>query len=155
MHFRKAIRNLASPLLAGCVLLSVGACLENPVEPHHHAEPEGMILRLGGTVVVTVDEEGDVNGALTVAAGQDSEVLEITVVDHDGDPIAVDGYYVEVQVIDAGGVEFVQDEPGAFTGRLRGITAGSTAFEFQLMHGSVGSGHLEYRSPPIPVTVTD
>jgi len=155
MKDRIMIRKRIPALLVGGALLAMGACLENPVEPHPHEEPEGMNLEVGGVVVVTVDEHGDVDGSLTVAAGQESDVITITFVDHDGDPIDTDDYYVEVESADEGIVQFLQDGPGAFTGRLRGIAPGSTTLEFRLMHGSVGTGHLEFRSPPIPVTVLE
>jgi len=141
---------------AAILTLSLAAaCVTEPEDDHgDHAEPDGLVIRLGGTELVVVDEQ-TVTGELTVQAGQETAHLSVAFVDHDGDPVDTDGdYFLQVTVADGTVAEFDQDMPGEFGGHFVGLAAGTTTLTFSLMHGEVGTGHADYISPAITGTVT-
>jgi hypothetical protein len=76
-------------------------------------------------------------------------------VDADGDEITIDpaDMYLDVEIADESIVEFHADEPGGFVGHFDGVAAGTTTMEIRLMHGTVGSGHPDYVSEPVTITV--
>lgn len=134
----------------------VVACGET-TEPHgdDHAEPDGLIIRQGSTVLVEVLQQ-TVTGSLTVQEGQETTHLTVVFVDIDGDEITPDPseFYMQVTVTDDAVAEFEQDTPGEFGGHFHGVAEGQTTLTFSLMHGQVGTGHPDYISPAITGTVT-
>lgn len=141
--------------LALWTLLGTGAC-SDPAGLDDHAEPEGVVLRIGGQTVASYD--GDTRqwtGDLSVAAGQSTAQITVVFVDHDGDPITVDSdSYLEVDVANAAVAAFNPTTQGAFTGVLQGKAAGQTTAVFKLMHGAVGAGHSDFTTAPVAVRVT-
>ena len=138
--------------LALWTLIGAGAC-SDPAGLDDHAEPEGVVLRIGAQVVASYD--GDTRqwtGDLSVAAGQSTGQIAVAFVDHDGDPVSTgSGYSLEVDVANTAVAAFNPTAPGAFTGALQGKVAGQTTAVFKLMHG----GHADFTTAPVTVRVTN
>lgn len=137
-------------LALATVVLVLGAC-SDPVEPDPHAEPEGVELILGGSVIASYDGETRTwTGELEVDEGEETAHITVRFVDHEGDPIPIDDdLYLEVDIEDTSIAEFEQDTPGEFGGHLHGHMEGDTDVTFKLMHGEVGSGHADFITEPV------
>lgn len=146
-----------SPFAVLAVLaLLLGACSESMTEMEdEHAEPEGVHLVMGGTVIASYDgETQNWTGEMEVEAGEETPHITVRFVDHDGDPIPIDDdLYLEVEVEDESIAEFEQDTPGEFGGHLHGEAEGQTGVTFRLMHGAVGAGHPDFVTTPAPAHV--
>jgi hypothetical protein len=134
--------------------MAATACTDNPVNPgDDHAHADGMEITIGGEVVVAA-EGGQVDGRLTVQAGRMSPRMQVTFLDHDGEPISVgDDVFLDVVIARDDIAVFHQDTPGGFTGRLEGVSPGTASAVFQLKHGAYPSGHSEL-SVAVDVVVT-
>ena len=134
------------------------ACSDDPVAPEEdeHAEPEGVQVLVSGAVVATYDGDAQSwTGELEVEAGEESGLVEVRFVDHDGDPIPIDDdLYLEVAVEDTTIAEFHHEPtPGSFMGHFDGKAEGETDVVFMLMHGTVGSGHSDFTTTGVHIHV--
>lgn len=130
--------------IAAAGAVALGACSDDPVGLEEHEEAEGVELVLNGEVVAAYEDEAW-TGALEVAEGEETAVMTVRFIDHDGEAIVPeDGSYLEVEIGDETVAEFVQDTPGEFSGRLLGVAAGNTHAVVRLMHGAVGTGHPDF-----------
>ena len=138
-------------LLCSLTLLS---CDDNPVEDddHDHAPAEGLVLEMNGTALVTV-HEGQVTGTITVAAGEKTDHITVEFTDHDGQHIHTDELGSEFSlgwtIADEAVAEF--EHEGRWGLHIHGLTAGNTTLEIRLNHGE----HADFRTPAIPIQVTD
>lgn len=152
---------LRAPLAMALLATMVAAC-SNPVSEEDHAEPDGIVIRAGGTEMVRVDgtgPTGQVTGTLSLEAGAQTPVLTVTFIDHDGDDLTLelDEYWLDVESSNSATATWQGTEAGSFTGRVSGLTAGAATLSFQLHHGAVGGGHAEEDGGGpylVPVTVT-
>lgn len=143
-----------SVMLAG--LVALGACSPDPIFLEEHAEEiEGVELVLNGDVLASYDgDERTWTGELTVDEGQETGLLEVRFTDHHGADVELeDEVYLEVEIEEETIAEFIQDPPGVFEGRLRGLLAGETTAIVRLMHGAVGTGHPDLETTEIPIRV--
>ena len=132
------------------------ACDDPVVPPDQHAEPEGVQVLVDGTVVATYDGDAQSwTGELEVEAGEESGMVEVRFVDHDGDAIPIDDdLYLEVDVEDTSIAEFHHEPaPGSFMGHFDGKVEGETDVVFKLMHGAVGSGHSDFTTTAVHIHV--
>lgn len=160
MEIRQMIRAPAAFALALAFGVLATAC-DNPVDVdhgHHHAEPEGVIVRLGDEVIATAEgTDGDdetrlSTGSIDVLAGGETGLLEVIFVDHDGDPVEIDDHTsLGFSVADEAVATFELDPSDGFAGRVVGHQAGSTTITFRLMHGS----HADFTAEPIVIHVVD
>jgi hypothetical protein len=152
-----APRRLAVAALS--LALFTGACSDStgPNDDHDHEEPAGLLATLGGQQVVRVQPNRDVIGSFTVAVGEETDHITIRFLAEDGDVLTPDEdeYYLAAEVANGAIAEIEQDEPGEFGIHVHGKQVGTTTVRLKLMHGSVGSGHSDYTSPPITITVTN
>ncbi len=140
-----SIRNGAF-VLATAGAVALGACSDDPVGLDDHEEAEGVELVLNGEVVATY-EEGVWTGELEVVEGEETALITVRFIDHDGEAIVPDDdSYLEVEIGDETVAEFVQATPGEFSGRLQGVAAGDTYAVVRLMHGAVGTGHPDFET---------
>ena len=142
--------------LAGVLALGLAACNESVTDDHDdHAEAEGVELVLSGNVIASYDGDTQTwTGELEVDVGEETAHITVRFVDHDGDPVPLDGdFYLEVAIEDESIAEFEQDTPGEFGGHLHGESEGDTDATFMLMHGTVGSGHADFVTQPVHVHV--
>ncbi|HWV56150.1 MAG TPA: hypothetical protein VNZ57_01645 [Longimicrobiales bacterium] len=139
-------------LLAAIVIAA--ACTNPYADDDSHEHADGVRVEHLGTTLVTVHED-EVTGSLSVAAGDTLGPLTVVFTDHHGEPIEVSAGYWMRPALAGSAAAFEQAEVGAFSGSLVGITPGQAELRFELLHGAVGHGHLEYRSAPIPVVVTE
>jgi len=139
------------PILIAVLLAACGDDSTGIDDDDHGDEVEGVQLVLNGQTIASYDgDSGAWTGELEVMVGEETAHIDVRFVDHDGDAIELDeDFYLEVVVEDEGIAEFEQDTPGEFGGHLHGIAVGETDVVFQLMHGSVGSGHADFVTAPV------
>ena len=151
-------RKRARASVAACAAgwLAVAACAEDPTDVHVDAAIEGVELVMGGATIASWDRAaGTWTGTLNVGVGQETALVQVVFLDHDGEEIVFDlEHYLEVTVADESVAAFEQASPGGFAGRLRGAQAGSTTVTFMLMHGVFPTGHLDEPTSPLAVTVS-
>ena len=116
-----------------------------------HAEVEGLMLRANGQTLVTVDE-GEVSGTITVPVGDETALILVEFMDHDGDEVHVDedpdlslGHVIGDDSI----IEWEQHEGEDYEFHLKGLSAGTTTLVLELRHGD----HADFRTPAITVVV--
>lgn len=141
------ILNRLSILLV-MLALSVTAC-EKHDDHDDHAELNGFkLLQNGATVAQQTGTT--LTGAVTIAVGTTNPVFSVVFVEADGHDYdefeADDSLLVEVGNTS---VAAVQAGPGRWEFRLNGVAAGTTTLTVNLMH----SGHKDFESRPVPVTV--
>jgi hypothetical protein len=137
--------------LALAVLLSAGAAAcDSSTEPEDHDEAVGVVVldRATKQTLASVAANRQVTGGLTVKAGAERAV-EVWFVAEDGDRFLPDGddHKLAIRVADAtrARIESHGDHMD-----LAGLQAGATTVVFAIEHGE----HDDYRSEPIPITVT-
>lgn len=147
---------LAPAALAFALL--AGGCSDStdPGDGPDHADAAGLLAEIGGVEVVSVNADRVVTGGFTVAAGEETDHVEIRFLDEDGEVIDIDEseFYLAAEVDDEGVAEVEQHAPGEFEVHVVGVAEGVTSIRFLLMHGRHPDGHSDYTSPDIPVTVT-
>lgn len=162
MLSRTGIRILS--LLALVFVMSTG-CGEdkNPNAPaEEHFEAEGILLLQGQAVVLKVFQgrlDMTVASELSVGIGV-SEKYTMVFLDHDGIAMEEPGHEHEsheeqdhdfgYQISDQQVLRLVKlSTDGEWEFRLQGIQEGSATLELQVLH----VGHVDFRTPPIPVRV--
>lgn len=136
------------------LLVIISACSNSVSDDHSaHSEPEGFRLKMsGGTLVEQLPDEG-VTGSITIPEGQETALISVWFIDHDGDefqPDVEEGYSLGYQFSNEGVVAFEQHEgDGAWSFHLHGEAVGTTNFSVSILHG----GHNDFVSQNIPVTV--
>jgi hypothetical protein len=142
-------------LIAILSLLVMIQCSEdkNPVTPHEtHNEAEGLLLKIGDAVIVTVREGEVKNGRIEVKAGESSGTIDAVFLDEDGDEFlpTEEGSSLAVEIENTGIAEFgiVAGEEWQFT--IQGKAAGNTTCVIKLLHGD----HADFITPPIAIDVT-
>jgi hypothetical protein len=140
--------------LAVAGALGLAACEDDPTGLDH-AEPVGAELVMNGVTIATYDEvTGLWTGEMSVNVGDETPHISVYFLDEDAERLTFDSdNYLEVEVDDETIAEFEQDTPGEFGGQLRGIAQGVTEVVFRLMHGAVGSGHLDFGTDPVVARV--
>lgn len=156
MYRTRSPRRLAG-LVLGLALLAT-ACSDStgPDDDDDHEEPAGVVATMGGAELVRVNANREVTGSFTVAVNEETDHITIRFLAEDGDEIVPDDdYYLDAEVANEAVAEVEQDTPGDFGIHVHGKQAGTTTVRLRQMHGSVGSGHADYTSPAITITVTD
>ncbi|MEW5927486.1 MAG: hypothetical protein AB1941_08375 [Gemmatimonadota bacterium] len=137
--------------LALAVLLSAGAAAcDSSTEPEDHDEAVGVVVldRATQQTLASVAANRQVTGGLTVKAGAE-RAIEVWFVAEDGDRFMPDGddHTLDIRVADPTRARIESHGDHA---DFVGVQAGTTTVVFAIEHG----GHDDYRSEPIPVTVT-
>ncbi len=148
-------RSWLAPAALALAVLAAGC--SDSTDPHDdHADAAGLIAQINSVAVVSVNANRVVTGGFTVAAGEETDHVEIRFLDADGDVIEIDEseHYLAAEVDDGGIAEIEQHSPGEFEVHVVGVAEGITNIRFKLMHGQHPNGHSDYTSPNIPVTVT-
>jgi hypothetical protein len=150
-HLSNDVRRLPVLVLGLLATLLATAC-ENPASPGRHLQAYGVIVLEGQTELIRAS--GDVAlGSLTVPAGHQRGPLGVTILDRDGNPLALpEGYWLRVTSAAQGTARWAPTVEGAFAGALVGVSPGTAMLEFCLMHGAVGRGH-EDGCQVVPVSV--
>lgn len=141
------IRNRFSILLI-LLAVTVVAC-EDHDHDHDHAELNGFKLLQNGATVASQTGTA-VTGSVSIAVGTANPVFSVEFVEADGHVYdefeSDDSLLIEVGNTS---VAAVQAGPGRWEFRLNGVAQGSTTLTVNLMH----SGHKDFESRPVPVTV--
>lgn len=133
------------------VSLLVSSC-SNPVEDRDddHEEAEGLVLTLSGTDVVTV-KEGKVTGSITVTDNQKTPMMDVFFLDTEGKRFQPSDTLKTLEwSFAASDIAEAEQEGERWKIRFKGRAVGQTTLELRLMHG----GHADFRTPQIPITVT-
>lgn len=121
-------------------------------EDHDHGDAEGFRLKMNGQTIVEQLPEQDLTGEFELEPGQETDLITIYFIDHDGteftpdDPDLTLGYEFE----EAGIAEFEQHaEDGKWSFHLHAEAEGITDLRLMLMH----NGHSDFTSQDIHVHV--
>lgn len=116
-----------------------------------HAEPEGLLLRRGSEVVVTV-WEGVATGEIEVFHEMTTDEIAVSFLDADGAefiPEVAEGFSLYTELVDPLAVEITQTGDWSFT--LTGLLEGITGMSVGIFH----EGHVDWLSPEIEVHVEE
>ena len=157
--FLRSLRAHLVFLFASMILFTTG-CEDDDNDHDHHTDAEGFVLKSeSGTEVYKEFEGAIITNNLTLSVG---DTLEISVyfLDHGGDEIehededdklSVSGFNADVAVVSVEEHEETGMDHHEMALEIIGVSAGSTEFKLELMHGD----HADYTSTNnIPVTVT-
>ena len=146
-------------LFASMILFTTG-CEDDDNDHDHHTDAEGFVLKSeSGTEVYKEFEGAIITNNLTLSVG---DTLEISVyfLDHGGDEIehededdklSVSGFNADVAVVSVEEHEETGMDHHEMALEIIGVSADSTEFKLELMHGD----HADYTSTNnVPVTVT-
>lgn len=136
------------------LFIIVSACSDSTSSSEdEHEDAEGFRLKLSGQTIVEQLPDQDVTGSITVQAGQETALISIFFIDHDGEEFQPEddddslGYTFSA----SGVAEFEQHaEDGKWSFHIHGEAAGTTNLTLRLMHDD----HSDFDSQAITVTVT-
>ncbi|MBO6793797.1 MAG: hypothetical protein JJ895_07800 [Balneolaceae bacterium] len=136
------------------IFITVAACSNSVTGGEdEHSEPEGFRLKLSGQTIVEQLPDEALTGGITVEAGEETALISIFFINHDGEEFQPDG---EEETL---GYEFAasgiaeseqHSEDGKWSFHVHGETEGNTTLQLMIMH----DGHSDFESLPIPITVT-
>ena len=157
--FLRSLRAHLVFLFASMILFTTG-CEDDDNDHDHHTDAEGFVLKSeSGTEVYKEFEGAIITNNLTLSVG---DTLEISVhfLDHGGDEIehededdklSVSGFNTDVAVVSVEEHEETGMDHHEMALEIIGVSADSTEFKLELMHGD----HADYTSTNnVPVTVT-
>ena len=157
--FLRSLRAYLVFLFTSMILFTTG-CENDDHDHNHHTDAEGFVLKSeSGTEVYKEFEGAIVTNNLTLSVG---DTLEISVhfLDHGGDEIehededdklSVSGFNADVAVVSVEEHEETGMDHHEMALEIIGVSADSTEFKLELMHGD----HADYTSTNnVPVTVT-
>ena len=157
--FLRSFRAHVVILFTSMILFTTG-CVDDDHDHDHHTDAEGFVLENeSGTEVYKEFEGAIVTNNFTLSVG---DTLEISVyfLDHGGDEIehededdklSVSGFNADVAVVSVEEHEETGMDHHEMALEIIGVSADSTEFKLELMHGD----HADYTSTNnVPVTVT-
>lgn len=122
-------------------------------DDHDHSEPEGFRLKMNGQTIVEQLPDQDVTGAFELTPNQETDLITIFFLDHDGDEFQPeeDEYSLGYEFESAGVAEFEQHaEDGKWSFHLHAEDSeGMTDLTLMLMHND----HSDFSSQHIHVHV--
>ncbi|MBM4159851.1 MAG: hypothetical protein FJ217_02000 [Ignavibacteria bacterium] len=148
----KSLKNYSFAFFTTLLAIFVINGCQKSVEPDpDHAEAEGLVLRMNGVDFVTV-KEGKVTGKITVKVGTETDHIDIYFLDAGGNRFRPEGSEFDLgwEFADASIAEVERDEGAKWEMHVLGKKIGDTTIELRILH----AGHVDFRTPPIPVTVT-
>lgn len=159
MNYRNVL-HIAVVLLFSIISISLIGCSEDsPIETHdEHFEAEGFILYNEAGNKVLDYFQAQTNDTLYVPNGGTTGILRVMFYDHDGNeiapPLEEEGHEEETKTFgwvidDPGLLSLILETGQEWNFRLYGLAAGTTAIEFQTLHGD----HPDFRTVKIPVVI--
>jgi activator of 2-hydroxyglutaryl-CoA dehydratase len=149
-------------LLITSMMFFTTGCEDDNHDHDHHTDAEGFVLENeSGTEVYKEFEGAIITNNLTLGVGDTLE-LSVHFLDHDSDEIehddgededelSVSGFNADVAIVSVEEHEETGSDHHEMALEIIGVSAGSTEFKLELMHGD----HADYTSTNnIPVTVT-
>ncbi|SVB48430.1 uncharacterized protein METZ01_LOCUS201284 [marine metagenome] len=157
--FLRSLRAYLVFLFTSMILFTTG-CEDDDNDHDHHTDAEGFVLKSeSGTEVYKEFEGAIVTNNLTLSVGDTLE-LSVHFLDHGGDEIehededdklSVSGFNADVAVVSVEEHEETGMDHHEMALEIIGVSADSTEFKLELMHGD----HADYTSTNnVPVTVT-
>lgn len=157
--FLRSLRAYLVFLFTSMILFTTG-CEDDDNDHDHHTDAQGFVLKSeSGTELYKEFEGAIITNNLTLSVG---DTLEISVyfLDHGGDEIehededdklSVSGFNADVAVVSVEEHEETGMDHHEMALEIIGVSADSTEFKLELMHGD----HSDYTSTNnVPVTVT-
>ena len=157
--FLRSLRAYLVFLFTSMILFTTG-CEDDDNDHDHHTDAEGFVLKSeSGTEVYKEFEGAIITNNLTLSVG---DTLEISVyfLDHgrdeiehedEDDKLSVSGFNADVAVVSVEEHEETGMDHHEMALEIIGVSADSTEFKLELMHGD----HADYTSTNnVPVTVT-
>ena len=164
-NFKRIIK-LCYTVIGVTSLLFIVSCEDDDHDHDEHTDAEGFILENSSGTQVYKEFKGTQNGSVTLTAGQTLELTvhflgdegkELEHDDHEGEEeeveLRVTGFNSSIATVE---VEEEHDdhdhgdEEHEMALEIKGVSAGSTGFKLELMHGS----HADYTSTNnVPITV--
>ncbi|XWN35858.1 MAG: hypothetical protein ROO71_07805 [Balneola sp.] len=117
-----------------------------------HSDPEGFRLKLNGQTVVEQLPDATVTGGFELEPGQETALITIFFLDHDGDEFQPDEpeFSLGAEFEDEGIAEFEQHaEDGKWSFHIHAEAEGITEMTLMLMH----NGHSDFNTQGIHVHV--
>ena len=157
--FLRSLRAYLVFLFTSMILFTTG-CEDDDNDHDHHTDAEGFVLKSeSGTEVYKEFEGAIVINNLTLSVGDTLE-LSVHFLDHGGeeiehededDKLSVSGFNADVAVVSVEEHEETGMDHHEMALEIIGVSADSTEFKLELMHGD----HADYTSTNnVPVTVT-
>jgi len=157
--FLRSFRAHVVILFTSMILFTTG-CEDDDNDHDHHTDAEGFVLKSeSGTEVYKEFEGAIVTNNIILSVGDTLE-LSIHFLDHGGDEIehededdklSVSGFNADVAVVSVEEHEETGMDHHEMALEIIGVSADSTEFKLELMHGD----HADYTSTNnVPVTVT-
>ena len=161
--FLRALKAQLVLLITSMMFFTTGCEDDDHDHDEDHTDAEGFVLENeSGTEVYKEFEGAIVINNLTLSVGDTLE-LSVHFLDHDGDEIeheeeegeedelSVSGFNADVAIVSVEEHEEGEEEHHEMAIHVIGVSAGSTEFKLELMHGD----HADYTSTNnVPVTVT-
>ena len=161
--FWRALKAQLVLFLTSMIFITTGCENEDHDHDEDHTDAEGFVLENeSGTEVYKEFEGAIVTNNLTLSVGDTLE-LSVHFLDHDGDEIqheeeegeedelSVSGFNVDVAIVSVEEHEETGMDHHEMAIYVIGVSAGTTEFKLELMHGD----HADYTSTNnVPVTVT-
>lgn len=121
-----------------------------------HLHPEGAVLQMNGEEILRIEDGEFVsnNTSLEVDSGDETPLITIFFLDHDGNPFQPedDHYSLKWDQIDTSIAEIEQhEEDGKWSFHLVGQSQGESEVRFRMWHE--GGDHSDFDTPVIPVIV--
>ena len=161
--FLRALKAQLVLLITSMMFFTTGCEDDDHDHDEDHTDAEGFVLEnKSGTEVYKEFEGAIVTNNLTLSVGYTLE-LSVHFLDHDGDEIeheeaegeedelSASGFYADVAIVSVEEHEEGEEEHHEMAIHVIVVSAGSTEFKLELMHGD----HADYTSTNnVPVTVT-
>ena len=161
--FLRALKAQLVLLITSMMFFTTGCEDDDHAHDEDHTDAEGFVLENeSGTEVYKEFEGAIVTNNLTLSVGDTLE-LSVHFLEHDGDEIeheeeegeedelSVSGFNADVAVVSVEEHEETGMDHHEMAIHVIGVSAGSTEFKLELMHGD----HADYTSTNnVPVTVT-
>ena len=163
--FLRALKAQLVLLITSMMFFTTGCKDDDHAHNEDHTDAEGFVLEnKSGTEVYKEFEGAIVTNNLTLSVGDTLE-LSVHFLDHDGeeieheeedhgedeDELRITGNDESIAIVEAEEHEEGEEEHHEMAIHIIGVSAGSTEFKLELMHGE----HADYTSTNnVPVTVT-
>ncbi len=136
-------------------LLTTGlfiSCSNSVSSEDEHQDPEGFRLKMNGQTIVEQLPDGDVTGEFELEPGEETPLITIYFLDHDGEEFQPDEpeYSLRATFDEEGIAEFEQhEEDGKWSFHLHAEAEGITDMTLQLYHNN----HSDFNTQGIHVHV--
>ncbi|SMO82258.1 hypothetical protein [Gracilimonas mengyeensis] len=149
-HILSAVKSVFTFVILVAIATACSNSTSND-EEHEHPEPEGALLTLNGEVVVAKYPDNDnlINNFPSVTAGDQTGLITVQFIDHDGDPVEIEEpeAYLRFNISNSSVIDVEQPEDWAFL--VTALSEGSAELTMELMH----EDHPDFTLPAFTIEV--